>query len=48
MVSRPSRDRLETYFTGLGLGLESKGLGLGLGLESSGLGLGLGLEPLMS
>jgi len=25
-----SRDRLKTYFTGLGFGLESKGLGLGL------------------
>ena len=41
-----SRDRLETRFLGLGLGLglASRCLGLGLGLESSGLGLGLGLE----
>src|SRR6059036_353419 len=40
------RDRLETRFwgLGLGLGLASRCLGLGLGLESSGLGLGLGLE----
>ena len=45
-----SRDRLETDFEGLGLGLglENKGLGLGLGLVTKGLGLGLGLEPFWS